>query len=540
MNNSTPKAVLLFLCLSSLSLRAQVCDPGVAPTGLRSTYTVGSGALLEWDVVPGSIGVQIKATSPSGSNIARRIIGFERDQFLVSDLFLTPGDYTWRIQAACSTTPPYSVTPISESNTFTVGGGGGGGSDCPATITDIDGNVYSVVDIGGLCWMGENLKVQTYRSGTTIPTGLSNSAWNSTTNGAYAVYNNLPSNKATYGLLYNWHAVNDDDGLCPTGWRVPSDGEWTQLTDFLGGESVAGGLMKTTGTLSAGTGLWESPNGAATNSSGFSGLPGGGRNSGGYFNQGFYGFWWSSSVFSTDYPDFAWTRNLQYLGGLAGRSDQSVQDGFSVRCVQGECQATVTDIDGNVYDAVQIGSQCWMAENLKVERYRNGNAIPAGLSDSAWTFTTTGAFAVYDDVAANKTTYGLLYNWYAVDDTRGLCPNGWHVPTDAEWLQLTDFLGGDTIAGGKMKTTGTLGAGTGLWQNPNTAATNSSGYSGLPGGDRNFLGNFDYQGYYGDWWSSSEVSTGIAWSQRLSYDNAFADRLSDIKGYGFSVRCLRD
>ncbi|MBI1193798.1 MAG: hypothetical protein GC205_11595 [Bacteroidetes bacterium] len=270
---------LVLLCLSAVSvpLSAQVCDPSVAPTGLTSTYTPGTGALLEWDAVPGSIGVQIKATSPSGSNVTRRIIGFERDQFLVPDVLLTPGTYTWQVQAACRTIPSFNVTPISTSNNFTVGVG----SSCPATVTDLDGNVYTTVEIGSQCWTAENLKVERDRNGDNIPSGLSNSAWQATTDGASSVYNGVAANKATYGLLYNWFTTIDPRGLCPTGWHVPTDLEWTRLTDFLGGESVAGGAMKTTGTLSAGTGLWQSPNALATNSSGYSGLPGGFR-----FNEG--------------------------------------------------------------------------------------------------------------------------------------------------------------------------------------------------------------------------------------------------------------
>ncbi len=278
----------LFLILLSGSLAAQVCDPTIAPTGLTSTYTSGSGALLEWNTVPGSIGVQIKATSPSGSNVTRRIIGFERDQFLVPDALLTSGTYTWQVQAACSTVPPYSVTPISGTDAFTVGGG----SSCPATVTDFDGNVYNTVEIGSQCWMAENLKVERYRVGIGIPTG--SDAWGGLTLlGAFGVYDNLAANKDIYGLLYDWIAVNHIWGLCPMGWHVPTDAEWTQMITVLdpstcgsctgfSHSSTAGGQMKTTGTLSAGTGLWQSPNSGATNSSGFSGLPGG-------FYTGFFG-----------------------------------------------------------------------------------------------------------------------------------------------------------------------------------------------------------------------------------------------------------
>ncbi len=321
---------LAVVCLSALSLNAQVCDPSTAPTGLTSTYTPGSGALLEWDAVPGSVGVQLKVDLPAGPTINRRIVGPSVDQFFVPAALLSAGTYTWRVQAACSTVPPYDVTPISASSSFTVGGA----STCPATVTDIDGNVYNTVQIGSQCWTAENLKVERYRDGSNIPTGLSNSAWSSTSSGAFAVYNNVAANKATYGLLYNWYAAVDPRGLCPTGWHVPTDEEWTELTDFLGGESVAGGAMKTTGTLSAGTGLWLSPNTAATNSSGFSGLPGGYCYFSGYFNfQGSLGVWWSSSEGSAG---SAWDRLLIYIRASADRFNEDKENGFSVRCVRDE------------------------------------------------------------------------------------------------------------------------------------------------------------------------------------------------------------
>jgi uncharacterized protein (TIGR02145 family) len=338
------KTILLFsaAALLSMGLEAQVCDPAVAPTGLTSTYTPGSGALLEWDAVPGSVGVQLRVDLPSGSTITRRIVGFERDKFAVPESVLSPGDYTWRVQAACSTVRPYDVTPISSSSSFTVGSG----SSCPATVTDIDGNVYTTVEIGDQCWMSENLKVERYQDGSNIPTGLSDGDWGSTTSGAFAVYNNDAANKATYGLLYNWFAGVDARGLCPTGWHVPTDEEWTQMITVLDPSTcgsctgvshslTAGGHMKTTGTLDAGTGLWQAPNTAATNSSGFSGLPGGFRLSfsGSFFNQGLIGYWWSSSEYSIS-PINAYERKLFYDFDFTTRNTINKQFGFSVRCLQ--------------------------------------------------------------------------------------------------------------------------------------------------------------------------------------------------------------
>ena len=333
--------ILLFsaAALLSMGLEAQICDPSIAPSGLVSTYTPGSGALLEWDAVPGSVGVLLKVELPSGSSIDRRIVGPELDQFAVPDAVLTAATYTWRVQASCSTLRPFDLTPISASSTFTVGSG----SSCPATLTDIDGNVYNTVEIGSQCWMEENLKVERYRDGSNIPTGLSDAAWQAATTEAFAVYDNDTANKATYGLLYNWYAVADPRGLCPTGWHVPTDAEWTDLITVLdpstcgsctglSHSSTAGGQMKTTGTLEAGTGLWFAPNTDATNSSGFSGLPGGYRGIGGGFDgRGGSGYWWSSSENSASN---AWFRRLLYFNGNAGRYNDFKRSGFSVRCLR--------------------------------------------------------------------------------------------------------------------------------------------------------------------------------------------------------------
>jgi len=326
---ATGISVVMNIAMLPTALQAQPCDPFVTPSGLSSTYTPGVGVLLEWDKVPTSDGWQIKATTPSGANVTRRLIGGGLDQYLIPDAVLSPGVYTWQVQAACSIIPPYSLTLISAVANFTVGSG----SSCPATVTDIDGNVYPTVQIGTQCWTSENLKVERYRNGDAIPTGLSDGAWIATTSGASAVYNDVPANKGIYGLLYNWFTIVDPRGLCPTGWHVPTNGEWTQLTDFLGGTTVAGGAMKTTGTLFEGTGLWESPNFAATNSSGFSALPGGFRyyGDGDYYDQGVYGCWWSSSEYSAAN---AWYLEVVYSDEFATRSSAFKQTGNSVRCLR--------------------------------------------------------------------------------------------------------------------------------------------------------------------------------------------------------------
>jgi uncharacterized protein (TIGR02145 family) len=193
------------------------------------------------------------------------------------------------------------------------------------------------------------------------------------------------------------------------------------------------------------------------------------------------------------------------------------------------------DVDGNVYTTVTIGTQVWMAENLKTTKYRNGNAIPTNLTDAAWGSTTTGAYAIYNNDADNNTTYGKVYNWYAVADSRNLCPVGWHVPSDGEWTILENHLGGASVAGGKLKSTSSL------WTAPNANATNESGFSGLPGGFRFSGGIYLDVGGYGFWWSSTELfPTSNAWYRNLLYNvgNSGRDNLSKRNGY--SVRCIKD
>ncbi len=228
---------------------------------------------------------------------------------------------------------------------------------------------------------------------------------------------------------------------------------------------------------------------------------------------------------------------------------------------------------GGYTQTVTIGSQVWASTNLNVSTYRNGDIIPQVQDRNIWTSLTTGAWCYYDNDPSNGTKYGKLYNWYAVNDPRGLAPKGYHIPTNAEWTTLTDYLGGKDVAGTKLKSAkGWIGKTSGGSKTcPNCSSwnseyrkkvpchtckdsrsvsaptvtksgngSNSSGFSGLPGGFRGIIGDFHDVGYDGSWWSSSEYGTNDAWFLSLSYNGGDAVQHSGHKRYVFSVRCLRD
>lgn len=198
-------------------------------------------------------------------------------------------------------------------------------------------------------------------------------------------------------------------------------------------------------------------------------------------------------------------------------------------------ESTVTDIDENSYKTVKIGNQWWMTENLKVTHYRNGDAIPIVYDTSEWAYISTGAYCNYDNNENNVTIYGLLYNWYSVEDSRNIAPAGWHVPSLAEWETLIDYLGGISKAGGKIKGTNTT-----YWQNPNTNATNESGLSVLPGGYRSDNGFFDWIGIHAFFWSSEEYNNHSALGHYLSHYSGECNKAFENKSAGFSIRCVKD
>jgi uncharacterized protein (TIGR02145 family) len=195
-------------------------------------------------------------------------------------------------------------------------------------------------------------------------------------------------------------------------------------------------------------------------------------------------------------------------------------------------QQLVTDIDGNVYHVVTIGTQVWLAENLKTTHYNDGTPIP-NVTDTSWNNLKTGAYCNYNNSSSNSDTYGRLYNWYAATSSHNICPKGWHVPTDSEWTVLDNYLGGDNVAGGKLKETGTT-----HWQSPNTGATNETGFSALPGGL--FAGTSGNIGVDGVWWSSTAFRSFDSWYWDTHYSSSALSRSNYGNTIGLSIRCVKD
>ena len=219
---------------------------------------------------------------------------------------------------------------------------------------------------------------------------------------------------------------------------------------------------------------------------------------------------------------------------------------FSIHSCKKVEDNLIKDVDGNTYTSIQIGTQVWMAENLKTTKYNDGTAIPNITDAATWAAATTGAYCDYLNTPANSTTYGRLYNWYAVDNNaatrvasnggKNVCPTGWHVSSDAEWRTLTDYLGSWVVAADKLKESGTT-----HWITTNTGVTNETGFTALPGGFRSWpTGSYNGIASIGFWWCSTEIWTTIAYHRSMDYINPDVKSSSTEKVNGLSVRCVRD
>ena len=467
------------------------------------------------------------------------------------------------------------------------------------TVTDIDGNVYKTVKLGNQVWMAENLRTTRYADGRKIPLGTTSSY-----DVAYRYYpNNNSANVSTYGYLYNWEAVmkgassssanpSGVQGICPDGWHVPSDAEWTELTNYVKSQSqyvcgdYTGNIAK---ALASEEGWNSSPNYCAVgnnpdanNATGFSARPAGYYN-GYYGNFGDYADFWSATQHHS-YDD-TYGRGLNYGNANVSRNYDFQSYGYTVRCVRNEegsrsegggdneggddnpddndttvtaqpCPGapTVTDVDGNVYNTVQIGEQCWMRENLKTTKYANGTTIPLGAGASY------RAHRYYPDAnSANVSDYGYLYNWAAVmngsasseanpSGVQGICPNGWHVPSDAEWTELTNYVKSQSqyvcgvntnyIAKALASETGWYSYEEECHVGNDPSANNATGFSARPAGKYD-----DYYASFGNlagFWSATQYFSEFAYGRYLVYSDANVGRNYYFEARGYSVRCVRN
>lgn len=202
------------------------------------------------------------------------------------------------------------------------------------------------------------------------------------------------------------------------------------------------------------------------------------------------------------------------------------------------CQ--VKDADGNTYQTIKIGNQLWMAENLRTSKFCNGDAISHVKDENDWRYTKEAAWCYQDNNIKLGKEYGKIYNWHTVADDRNICPCGWKVPDESDWDALAEALGGNAVAGGKMKVKGSVEENTGPWHDLNESGTNESGFNGLPGGGRDGVGGFLKPGFAGGWWSSTPESSDAAFGRGLAGGAGNLLRDSEHKNSGFSIRCVKE
>lgn len=487
---------------------------------------------------------------------------------------------------------------------------------CPGapTVADHEGNVYNTVQIGMLCWTKENMRCET--SPSTGANLVNNSSSSCSYSGKMAKWYNNNKTAALasgYGLLYNWNAAVDtfnvaysetgEDansnhsfsvtfsgnrrGICPAGWHIPTTAEWSYLTNYLSSNNqyVCGEYSFEIAKALASTDGWETgynncdvgTNPAANNSSGFSAKPAGGFECGSFESAGEVAIFWS--VTEKDLNN-AWYRALDNTDGGVEKDTISKVYGLSVRCVRDadvmgggatilDAQPcfgtpTVTDYDGNVYNTVQIGEQCWMKENLRTTHYEDGTGIATGNNEES--LTTPYRYAPNND-ENNVSTYGYLYNWAAVmhgaassstipSEVQGICPTGWHVPSKGEWTQLTNYVSSQTIwlcSGYSFSDNNAKALASQYGWNTSEylcspgneqSGNNNTGFSALPAGEHS--GSFYDFGNEAGFWSTTECGNYDAWQcyiESTSADVSFNCHGNYFGGYkmrGFSVRCLRN
>ncbi|GEM_PF-791705 len=418
------------------------------------------------------------------------------------------------------------------------------------TVSDENGNVYPTVDINGTVWMATNYRGTKYADGTAIPTGLSDSLWNTTTNGAYATPG--ISNASKYGLLYNGYAVRNtvNGGIAiPAGWRIATDEDWQELESYLGmtssdltlvGWRPSGFLGK---KLKSKTVDWQTGGvNSGTDEVGFKALPAGTRAADGtlsYANQ--RAVYWTPSATSSH----TYRRVITYNQSNVHRTNLDKREGESIRLVKIP-EGNVIDVDGNVYQTVAINGVLWTLSNYRVTKYADGTAIPTGLSDTLWSTTTNGAYAKPATGSVGK--YGLLYNGYAVSNTANggiSVPEGWRIATDEDWQAMEAFLGmtsSDLIFSG-WRTSGSIGkklkSKTADWQTGGAnSGTDEVGFKALPAGTRTPNGTLSYANQRAVYWTPSGT-TNETYRRVIGYDRIDLHRTKLNKLEGESIRLVK-
>ncbi len=515
------------------------------------------------------------------------------------------------------------------------------------TMSDLDGNTYYTIAIGDQLWMAENLRTTKYADGITDISIVSDPlTWEFDFDGAGAYMYDDPTYADTMGVLYNFYAVTNAAGLCPTNWKVPSDIDWKLLELNIGLDPSVIDDYNERGDVAyklkeAGTYGWEPENADATNETGFTGRGGGTfTNIGSYTDYGYVGYWWTSTE-ETD----PLVRSIANDFSSISRSYMNRNNGLSVRCIQDDGRpvvftepvtdfthtsgysggnvvsegdfpvtefgvvwdvvpnpeissdpftidgsglggvytsfltsltpnttyyirayatnssgtsygnevtfktyaGTVTDYNGNTYYTLNANGKEWMASNLKTKHFHNvpNDEIPYVSSAEPWSDQFSSALTWYDNGTLDSATmvdnYGLLYNWFAVADSRNLCPTGWHVPTQEEWNDLITYLGGDQVAGAKLRSTRTEPDDHPRWNLDNIEASDEIGFSAYPAGQRYEIDGSYYDfGNNGMFWTSSELDTDYSWMYYLSTWDVVITLNQYNKRSGFSVRCVRD
>ncbi len=505
-------------------------------------------------------------------------------------------------------------------------------------VTDIDGNIYYTIKMGSNYWTSSNLKTEHFNNNNQIP--IITGDWNAKSIFAMAWYDDQASYGDIYGGLYSWACVdtNSNGGLniCPSGYHVANNNDWTELINDWGGENFAANPLK-----EAGFTHWNDKN-TGTNISGFAALPAGMRAS----NNSFVGISELASFWTTDFydEDMAYAIKMLSESSETNLEQTHKNSGLSVRCVKNKEANTVpnisnsivsdilmdaftitttiistggtpvfsrgvvwstqtdpniennqgnilqgngigqftctisnliphttyyvkayaineegisysaeinlttdfancgliSDLDGNTYQTVSIGSQCWLRNNLQSIRYLDNTLITENTDASNWESINTPSYCWYNNEQNNYgDTYGALYNWYAVDflsnGGRYLCPEGWRIPIINDWIELANNLGGLNIAGEALKEDGID-----HWLSPNTDANNSSGFTALPAGNRDETGIFENIGEKANFWTSTEFNEFEANSFSLNNTNSELEQNLIIKKNGFSLRCLKN